>query len=376
MSKELGCEWSFLKAPYEELSSKYKTNKRKVEKEISFVLSQLKIMKNKSKNLDRNQCLAAISGLKSRLSSFQSSLPLLHHSEDHWLKIYESRLESVSSPIDSTTRLYMFLLDYFTRTKNFELSTSLASEFSLQAQSDLYFFEKAEKIQQDLQNQDLTSAFEWVNEHKSKLKKLKSDLEFQLKLQKFFTLIQAHNNCAAILYSKSNFYNYPEKQAEIQKAMMLLLTGPDPDESLGYNEYKELLSPTRWSYLSDLFSHEMRRVYGFTTESLIEIYLRAGFISLKSPLCEGPSKVKSCPTCNQELQKLSKSVPYACHSQTSIICRILGTPIDDQNPPVVLPNGQIFSEQGIQKISESGKITCPITGSVYSKSQVSKVFIV
>jgi hypothetical protein len=365
-------EWSFLKAPYEELSSTYKSNKRKIEKEISFVLSQLKIMKNKSNILDRNQCLAAISGLKSRLSSFQSTLPQLHHSEDNWLSIYESRIQFASSSENSTTRLYLFLIDYFTRQKNFDLSRSISSKFSLDSSSDVYFFEKAEKIKSDLLKHDLSSSIEWCSIHKSKLKKLKSVLEFQLKLQKFIGFIQVQNNFGAILYSQSNFPEYPEHQETIQKAMMLLITQSRPE----FPEYQEMLSESRWEFLADLFEKEMKRVYGFTTESLIEIYVRAGFISIKSPLCEAGNKVFGCPTCNVELQKLAKGIPNASHSQTYIVCRILGTPIDENNPPLVLPNGQVFSEQGINKICEAGKITCPVTGALYSRSQAVKVFIV
>lgn len=373
MEKNLTTEWSFLKAPYEELSSKYKTHKCKVEKELSFVLSHLKTMKNHSNNLDRNHSMAAISALKSRLQSFSLLLPSFHHTEDEWLSNYESRLNFIASPSFSTTKLSKFLIDYFTRQNQFEVAQSIASEFSLEASSDLYFFEKAEKIMKDLREKDLNSALEWCNEHKSKLHKIRSKLEFELKLQKFLEYVKGQNYSGGILYARGQLSKFVERQAEIQKALMLLLVGNRLEE---YEEYRDLVDEGRWDILIQLFKCEMKRVYGFTTDSLIEIYLRAGIISIKTPLCEKDNKVRTCPTCNSELQKLSKCVPYACHSQTSIICRILGTPIDEFNPPVVLPNGQLYSEQGVKKIMEGDKIKCPVTGSVYSANQITRVFIV
>lgn len=373
MEKKINTEWSFLKAPYEELSSKFKTHKRKVEKELSFALSHLKNMKNNSNNLDRNQTMGTISALKCRLQTFGALIPSFHHIEDQWLSNYESRIQFIANSSMSTTKLSKFLIDYFTRLGKFDVAESIASEFSLQAYSDLYFFEKSQKIVSDLKSKTLDSALEWCDEHKSKLTKLKSMLEFQLKLQKFLEFVKGQNYCGGILYARSQLSKYVEYQNEIQKAMMLLLVSNKPE---GFQEYQNLLGEDRWEFLSELFKNEMKKVYCFTTESLIEIYLRCGFICLKSQLCEKDNRVKNCPTCNNELQKLSKCVPYACHSQTSIICRILGTPIDEFNPPVVLPNGQLYSEQGVKKIMEDNKFKCPVTGSVYSMNQISRVFIV
>lgn len=373
MEKKYNTESSFLKAPYEELSSKYKTHKRKVEKELSFVLSHLKNMKNNASCLDRNQTMATISALRCRLKAFESSLPMFCHAEDEWLANYESRVRFIADGVLSATQLSKFLIDYFMRIGKFDVAESIVKEFSLQTCSDLYFFEKTEKIVADLKAKTLDSALEWCDEHKSKLVKLKSMLEFQLKLQKFLEFLKGQNYCGGILYARSQLSRFVEYQSEIQKAMMLLLVNNKPEE---FQEYQQLLSEERWVYLAELFRSEMKKVYGFTTESLIEIYLRCGFICLKSPLCEKEGKAKNCPTCNSELQKLSKCVPYACHSQTSIICRILGTPIDEFNPPVVLPNGQLYSEQGAKKIMEDGKVKCPVTGSVYSANQITRVFIV
>ena len=120
----------------------------------------------------------------------------------------------------------------------------------------------------------------------------------------------------------------------------------------------------------------MLRVYSFTTESSLSIILRAGFIALKNPLCESDNKTGNCPLCTKEFQKLANKIPYACHSHTSMICRILKVVMDEYNPPAALPNGQTYSEEGIKQITHDQKIVCPVTGAVFNSKQVSKLFIV
>lgn len=120
----------------------------------------------------------------------------------------------------------------------------------------------------------------------------------------------------------------------------------------------------------------MLRVYSFSNESPLSILLRAGFLALKNPVCETENKVDSCPLCRKDFQRLASSIPYACHSHTSIICRILHSVMDEYNPPVALPNGQTYSEEGIKKITFDSKIVCPVTKSVFNAKQVSKLYIV
>ena len=75
-------EFQFLRAPFEEFSSSFRTCKRKVEKELSFSLSHIKNMHNNQANLDRTQALASIQGLKNRLSAFKEKLIDFYDEED------------------------------------------------------------------------------------------------------------------------------------------------------------------------------------------------------------------------------------------------------------------------------------------------------
>lgn len=121
----------------------------------------------------------------------------------------------------------------------------------------------------------------------------------------------------------------------------------------------------------------MLRVYSMTTESVFSITLRSGLAALKTPLCVKPEcRSEECPMCQTLFQTLVSDMPYAHHSHSSLLCRILGTIMTEHNQPVALPNGQAFSEQGLKKITKDCKIICPKTGEQFNSQQVSKIYIV
>ena len=52
-----------------------------------------------------------------------------------------------------------------------------------------------------------------------------------------------------------------------------------------------------------------------------------------------------CPVCSENIGKLAKSLPSSSHPGTSLICRISGEIMDHNNPPVALPNGELYSDK-------------------------------
>lgn len=51
--------------------------------------------------------------------------------------------------------------------------------------------------------------------------------------------------------------------------------------------------------------------------------------------------------------------------------------MDTENPPLVLPNGYVYSTKALEEIAKknNGKITCPRTGIVCNYSEVVKAYI-
>ncbi|KAM5580213.1 hypothetical protein ABKV19_009785 [Rosa sericea] len=68
--------------------------------------------------------------------------------------------------------------------------------------ADIDVFQEARKVIEAFQNKEVGPALAWCAENKSRLKKSKSKLEFQLRPQEFIELVRAENNLRAITYAQ------------------------------------------------------------------------------------------------------------------------------------------------------------------------------
>ncbi|CAK9303213.1 unnamed protein product [Gordionus sp. m RMFG-2023] len=64
-----------------------------------------------------------------------------------------------------------------------------------------------------------------------------------------------------------------------------------------------------------------------------------------------------CPVCNSKMALLCRDLPFAHSTQSRLICRILY----DTNPPLMLPNGQIYGKKALQQMAANNENTCPQT---------------
>ncbi|KDN47068.1 hypothetical protein RSAG8_03845, partial [Rhizoctonia solani AG-8 WAC10335] len=137
--------------------------------------------------------------------------------------------------------------------------------------------------------------------------------------------------------------------------------------------------PQRWTFLIRTFRHAVYALYNIPTTSLLALGLSAGLSSLKLPACYDPTQRNvDCPVCDTDgLGVLAKEVPWSHHVNSVIVCRITGKIMDGDNPPLCLPNGQVYSQRALeeQAAKNNGQVTCPKTGDVFSFQQTKKMFI-
>ncbi|VDM25027.1 unnamed protein product [Toxocara canis] len=58
-----------------------------------------------------------------------------------------------------------------------------------------------------------------------------------------------------------------------------------------------------------------------------------------------------------------------------MVCPYSGEPLDENNPPFMLPNGRVYGERSIEKLCKDNQIECPRTREVFPLSQVVRVFV-
>jgi macrophage erythroblast attacher len=106
--------------------------------------------------------------------------------------------------------------------------------------------------------------------------------------------------------------------------------------------------------------------------------IQAGLSALKTPICglNGDLNI-NCPVCVPPYTELANGLPFSHHENSAIVCRITGEVMNENNPPLVLPNGHVYSEKALRSMAHSshGVVTCLRTGQSFDISEAKKVFI-
>ncbi|GBG24600.1 Macrophage erythroblast attacher [Hondaea fermentalgiana] len=76
-----------------------------------------------------------------------------------------------------------------------------------------------------------------------------------------------------------------------------------------------------------------------------------------------------CPCCDRILGQVARRLPMKQQVHSSLVCRLSGVVMTQDNPPMALPNGQVFSEDALRAIRVSTEtkksIKCPYSGEVF-----------
>ena len=91
-----------------------------------------------------------------------------------------------------------------------------------------------------------------------------------------------------------------------------------------------------------LFKEENEAIYKIPVSSQLLTYLRTGISCLKTVHC-GVQSSSDCVICHDSLLPVASRVPRVQRVVSSLICRVSGQVMDENNVPVLLPNGQVYS---------------------------------
>ncbi|TYZ60961.1 hypothetical protein PybrP1_005316 [[Pythium] brassicae (nom. inval.)] len=94
---------------------------------------------------------------------------------------------------------------------------------------------------------------------------------------------------------------------------------------------------------------------------------------------EAAAAVPLCPSCSEVGSALCSGLPFAFHPHSRLVCRVTRKVMDEHNPPRVLPNGFVYSQDGIAQLlglaERSGMIACAETQELFPVSAVKPVYI-
>jgi len=103
----------------------------------------------------------------------------------------------------------------------------------------------------------------------------------------------------------------------------------------------------------------------------------------------GGGRSRQDPLSRPEFQILAARLPYAKRMHSKLICAVTREVMDDSNPPMVLPNGYVYSRRGIEQLAAAsaaaaggasgaggGRVVCPRTGAACDVADVRRAYIV
>lgn len=378
LTESLKLEHQFLRVPFEHYKKTIRANHRVVEKEMSAVISG--VSDAAGSDLSPDDAVNHLNSLVSRLQGLKRKLEEGNRAENLQAQKCRVRIEHLESADAenmsewNTTRLKRILVDYMLRMSYYDTAGKLSECSNLQDLVDIDVFQEAKKVIDALQNKDAAPALAWCADNKSRLKKSKSKLEFQLRLQEFIELVRAESNLRAIAYAKKYLAPWAgNHMKELQEVTALLAFKRDTPCA----KYKVLFEPKQWDYLVDHFKQEFCKLYGMTLEPLLNIYLQAGLSALKTPYCYEDDCTKEDPLSQEAFRTLALPLPYSKQHHSKLVCYITKELMDTENPPQVLPNGYVYSTKALEEMAKknNGRIICPRTGLVCSYTELVKAYI-
>ncbi|KAD6796611.1 hypothetical protein E3N88_07507 [Mikania micrantha] len=346
LTESLKLEHQFVRVPFEHYKKTIRANHRVVEKEVSALISGLP----DTTDLSQDDAVRHLNSLVSRLQGLKRKLEdgsKAEHLQEQRCRARLDHLESADGDNVSewsNTRLKRILVDYMLRMSYYDTATKLAESSNIQDLVDIDIFYEAKKVIDALQNKEVAPALAWCADNKSRLKKSKSKFEFQLRLQEFIELVRSENSVRAVMYARKYLAPWASTyMKEFQKVFVTLAF----TSNTGCEIYKVLFEPKQWDYLMDQFKQEFCRLYGMTLEPLLNIYLQAGLSALKTPFCYDDDCPKEDPLSQESFRKLAMPLPFSKQHHSKLVCYITKDLMDTENPPLVLPNGYVYSTKHV-----------------------------
>ncbi|PSR73987.1 hypothetical protein PHLCEN_2v10218 [Hermanssonia centrifuga] len=352
-------EQPFARVPYENYRKVFRTSQKNIEKELSALQTTANDLMKRARAGEGSpeEALKAVEGMIKRTEILKRKLAELQNASGlPTLSVTRERLEHLSTVESITsangpefarwadTRLDRWLVDWALRNGKEKTARSIARERGIETLVDIDLFSDIRRIENALTRQSCTEALAWCSENKAALRKVKNPLEFDLRLQEFIELSRIRNLMEAIAYQKKHLIQWQDTHsAQINQAAALLAYTP----ATAFGPYKRLYDTARWTSLVQSFRLAIYNLSTLPTEPLLHLTMYAGLASLKLPACyDHETKNVDCPVCDDSFGALAKEVPFSHHVNSTIVCRLTGRIMDDDNWPMAFPeNGHVYSKE-------------------------------
>ena len=333
-----GLEYGTIKVPYELFNKKYRSTQRTIEKEVSQVSAQVKELENNvvvqaSRPRVNGEVRSNVGQIKTLLTGVVDKLNQLkrksmesisdekesvycckrrleHLKEDNvadepFTNCFDNPLLNGCSPRVRNTEfskkhLDRMLVEHFLRCGYYDTAIKLAKETQIEDLTNIDLFLISRTVEESLVRRETMTCLNWCQDNKSKLRKIKSTLEFNVRVQEFVELIREAKHLDAIKYARQHFSPLAQDDTlkkELPKVLGLLAFKQDTK----MEPYKSYFNEDRWYTLVKQFRKDNFELYGLSSTSVFALTLQCGLSVLKTPHCYKKRKEDRNPDCPGKL---------------------------------------------------------------------------
>ncbi len=313
--------------------------------------------------------------------------------------IEEPEIESIQQ------RLSALIADYLFRQDFKGAASALAKHAEVEGLCDFEDMSRRATVAGELREGNTESAISWCEDNAARLKKLGSPFRARLAI---FELRQRVAERDEAVYKRSSAKkDVSAIQAEDKQQSAVLLAWARREvapaiSSCPPNHRTELMKQfqalcgaamfppssegqmSRYKFDTDAVEEGEKLATLFSTlhegsslqHGLLTSLFAMGCTAVRTQLCT-PTPGAACPTCNPNVHPMAKTLPLSEKVVSRVICRYSGRPMTDSNPPLMLPNGNVYSTETVHKLAEvnDGRVIDPFTKDEYPLADAVKVFI-
>nr|KAF6431809.1 macrophage erythroblast attacher, E3 ubiquitin ligase [Rousettus aegyptiacus] len=349
-------EYPTLKVPYETLNKRFRAAQKNIDRETSHVTMVVaELEKTLSSCPAVDSVVSLLDGVVEKLSVLKRKAVESVQAEDESAQLCKRRIEHLkehssdqpaAAGLWKRKRMDRMMAEHLLRCGYYNTAVKLARQSGIEDLVNIEMFLTAKEVEESLERRETATCLAWCHDNKSRLRKMKSCLEFSLRVQEFIELVRQNKRLDAVRHARKHFSQAEGSQLdEVRQAMGMLAFPPDTHVS----PYKDLLDPARWRMLIQQF----RQCYKG----------------------DGSSKSPDCPVCSRSLNQLAQPLPMAHCANSRLVCKISGDVMNENNPPMMLPNGHVYGYNSLLSIRQDDKVVCPRTKETFHFSQAEKVYI-
>ncbi|CAI5437829.1 unnamed protein product [Caenorhabditis angaria] len=393
-------EYSTFRVPYEELNRKYRNGHKNIEKVTTKIG---KIGASIRQKLSESQEPIPVDSIKKAYNSLCQNVEEAEKvfgeaSENgirqmdkflHRLNVLEQD-ESVDPDNDmlgdlkhNRLRAARYSIEYLLLCGHLETAKQMAKSFGLEKMVDSEVYEEWRMVETALLAGNTKPCLDWIDTHRSKLKRNDSQLEIVIRRQDIIDMVLAGKRVQAMEYVRKFITPFAKTlpSVDIKLIMSIIAIAPClseiPNSNSQIHNYEEFLSDDRWEKCVKTFQTEVYRTYQLTDQSAFSICLQAGIAAHKTPSCKcdpRPAKEVDCYVCNETVWRLADGLPNAHVTVSRILCSMTGEPCNETNIPYLLPSGHVYGQSAIDQLRRGDDVVCPETGSLVPIEECQRLF--